>query len=82
LLYSTPSIYLEAIHKEGATYPVNEYDFLPYTEIPNSYVAGYFTSRVALKGHIRYLGRYLQSVRTYFALLQYGELSSYLESNE
>jgi lysosomal alpha-mannosidase len=80
--YSTPSIYLEAINKEGATYPTNEYDFLPYADHDSGYWTGYFTSRTALKGHTKYVGRYLQSVRTYFALLQYYSMSNYIKNNQ
>jgi lysosomal alpha-mannosidase len=79
--YSTPSIYLKAINEEGATYPTNNYDFLPYADHDSAYWTGYFTSRTAIKGHTRYVGRYLQSVRTYLALLQYGGLSSYVAGN-
>ncbi len=59
VLYSTPSIYVKAINEERVTYPINEYDFLPYADCENCYWTGYFTSRTAIKGHTRYVGRYL-----------------------
>lgn len=59
LLYSTPSIYLEEVHKQNITFPLKADDFFPYADVPNGYWTGYFTSRVALKGNVRDTGRYL-----------------------
>jgi hypothetical protein len=43
---------------------------MPYADGPQSYWTGYFTSRVADKGQVRYIGRWLQSIRTYLASLR------------
>lgn len=68
--YSTPHDYIKAIHAYNATYPSNIYDFMPYADNSDSYWTGYFTSRVADKGQVRYTGRWIQSVRTYMGLLR------------
>lgn len=58
-------------------------DFLPITEVPkHGYQAGYFTSRVALKGLVYDTGRYIQLARTYLSLLKFGGMSNSLKRNE
>ena len=81
VLYSTPSIYLAEINKQGAAYPTKYDDFMPYGDGPDGYWTGYFTSRVALKGFVKWAGRYLQSVRTALALADIYNTSSYLSSH-
>lgn len=61
--YSTPSEYLRDIYAYNVTYPMNYYDFFPYSDRPNAYWTGFYTSRVALKGIVRQEGRFLQAVR-------------------
>ena len=59
--YSTPEDYIEelAAASENVEYPLKTDDFFPYADKPNAYWSGYFTSRPALKGYIRELGRYI-----------------------
>ena len=65
--YSTPSDYLKAIRQEQATYPVKTDDFFPYADQPHAVWSGFFTSRVALKGLVKDMSRYLHSVRKHLA---------------
>jgi lysosomal alpha-mannosidase len=62
LKYSTPSIYLDEIHKLNYTWPVKTGDFFPYADNNHSYWSGYFTSRPALKGYVRLMNNLLHSV--------------------
>jgi len=42
------------------TWTLKTDDFFPYGDKPWSYWTGYFTSRVGLKGYVRYLNGQLQ----------------------
>jgi len=53
LLYSTPSIYIDAVNAAGLTWDVKTDDLFPYADDAHSYWTGYFTSRPALKGYVR-----------------------------
>ncbi|KAL2629535.1 hypothetical protein R1flu_014221 [Riccia fluitans] len=63
ILYSTPSIYLDAKHAANETWPLKEDDFFPYADCPHCYWTGYFTSRSALKRYVRKLSGVLQAAR-------------------
>ena len=66
MFYSTPSRYTDAVHKANLTWSVKLDDFFPYATSPWSYWTGYFTSRPALKGYVRYNNALLQvCARTY-----------------
>ena len=75
IFYSTPKNYIQSINKQKTNYPIKSDDFFPYADTSNSYWTGYFASRVALKGIVKAAGRFLQSVRTLFALIQINENS-------
>lgn len=60
VFYSTPSRYLDAVHQANLTWSVKTDDFFPYADCPWCYWTGYFTSRAALKGYVRYLNTHLQ----------------------
>ena len=45
LKYSTPGIYLDAIKAQNLSYPVKYDDMFPYSDNPNDFWTGYFTSR-------------------------------------
>ena len=60
IMYSTPSIYLDALHQAGETWSVKTDDFFPYANNPWSYWTGYFTSRPAFKGYVRTCNNHLQ----------------------
>ena len=62
-MYSTPSIYLDALHAAGETWSVKTDDFFPYADAPWSYWTGYFTSRPALKGYVRTSNNVLQACK-------------------
>ena len=53
-------------------------DFWPYADNAHAYWTGYFVSRVAIKGIVKEAGRFLQSVRTLFALAQINDHSEYV----
>ena len=65
VFYSTPSRYVNAVYKANLTWSVKLDDFFPYGTAPWSYWTGYFTSRPALKGFVRYNNALLQ-VNTFF----------------
>ena len=81
--YSTPSIYLKAVHDSASvdTFPNKTDDFFPYASAENAYWTGYFTSRPAVKGNVRRVGRYLQSVKRFVAFNAWSNSSKYLSSN-
>ncbi|XP_076907338.1 alpha-mannosidase-like isoform X2 [Bidens hawaiensis] len=61
-LYSSPSIYTDAKFVSNMSWPLKTDDYFPYADGGDSYWTGYFTSRPALKGYIRWLsGYYLAS---------------------
>ncbi|KAK2968814.1 hypothetical protein RJ640_028207 [Escallonia rubra] len=62
-LYSTPSIYTDAKHASGESWPIKTGDFFPYADRPNGYWTGYFTSRPALKRYIRMMSGYYVAAR-------------------
>jgi hypothetical protein len=53
LMYSTPSIYFNAINALNIDWPVNYYDMFPYADNENSFWTGYFSSRANDKSYIR-----------------------------
>lgn len=58
--YSTPTTYLDALHKANQTWELKTDDFFPYADCPHCYWTGYFTSRPALKRYVRYNNNLLQ----------------------
>ena len=60
VFYSTPSRYTDAVYKANLTWSVKLDDFFPYATSPWAYWTGYFTSRPALKGYVRYNNALLQ----------------------
>ncbi|NWV30922.1 MA2B1 mannosidase, partial [Grantiella picta] len=59
-LYSTPSCYLRELHRANLTWPLKTDDFFPYSDGPNQYWTGYFSSRPAFKGYERLSSSFLQ----------------------
>ena len=51
--YSTPSQYTDAIAKHNVSWPTKYDDMFPYSDHPNAYWTGYFTSRANHKSYIR-----------------------------
>ncbi|CAK8568069.1 unnamed protein product [Lathyrus sativus] len=62
-LYSTPSIYTDAKHAANEAWPIKTDDFFPYADRVNGYWTGYFTSRPALKGYVRFMSGYYLAAR-------------------
>jgi alpha-mannosidase len=63
VLYSTPSMYVDAVNAANETWPLKTGDFFPYADRPHCYWTGYFTSRSAFKGYVRKLSGFLQAAR-------------------
>lgn len=53
LRYSTPSDYVDAVAKHNVTWPTKYDDMFPYSDNPDAYWTGYFSSRANDKGYIR-----------------------------
>jgi hypothetical protein len=75
IFYSTPSAYIKEINKLNVHYEEKNDDFMPYADTANAYWTGYFTSRPKLKKMVKEAGRFLQTVRTLFALSQFSPTS-------
>jgi lysosomal alpha-mannosidase len=53
LFYSTPSVYVDAVAKYNISWPTKYDDMFPYSDNPDAYWTGYFSSRANDKGYIR-----------------------------
>ncbi|XP_013402708.1 lysosomal alpha-mannosidase [Lingula anatina] len=62
-LYSTPSCYTYAKNLANVTWTTKEDDFFPYAHVDHGFWTGYFTSRAALKGYVRWTNNFLQGVK-------------------
>lgn len=51
--YSTPSIYVDALKAHDVTWPTKYDDMFPYSDGPDAFWTGYFTSRANDKGYTR-----------------------------
>ncbi|KAI1886659.1 hypothetical protein AGOR_G00198080 [Albula goreensis] len=60
VLYSTPSCYLQELHRANLTWSVKTDDFFPYADDAHDFWTGYFTSRPALKRYERISNSLLQ----------------------
>jgi len=70
MIYSTPSIYADAIKTANPTLPTKTDDFMPYADGPHSYWSGYFVSRSTLKGFVRYSSHILHAITSLFSTSQ------------
>ncbi|KAM4611334.1 lysosomal alpha-mannosidase [Polymixia lowei] len=61
VLYSTPSCYLQELHRANLTWALKTDDFFPYADNAHDLWTGYFTSRPALKRYERLSNSYLQT---------------------
>jgi lysosomal alpha-mannosidase len=68
LIFSTPSMYVDAVHAEGLTWVTKYDDMFPYADDENSYWTGFFSSRANSKGFIRQAGQTLLASNKLFAL--------------
>ena len=53
VMYSTPGEYLEALKSQNITWPVKYDDMFPYSDNPQDYWTGYFSSRASAKKQVR-----------------------------
>jgi hypothetical protein len=53
LKYSTPSVYVDALAKHNVEWPTKYDDMMPYSDGPDSYWTGYFSSRANDKEYTR-----------------------------
>lgn len=51
--YSTPSEYIDAINKLDIKWPVKYDDMFPYSDSPDSFWTGFFTTRPNIKRYFR-----------------------------
>ena len=68
LIYSTPSIYVDAIAAEQISWPTKYDDMFPYADNDASFWTGYFSSRANDKKYMRDASHVLQSSNKLFAL--------------
>lgn len=68
LIYSTPSMYVDAIAAQNVEWPTKYDDLFPYADNDVSYWTGYFTSKANNKKYIRDGGHTLNSSNKLFAL--------------
>uniref|UniRef100_A0A4W6E828 Alpha-mannosidase n=1 Tax=Lates calcarifer TaxID=8187 RepID=A0A4W6E828_LATCA len=61
VLYSTPSCYLQELHRANLTWSLKTDDFFPYADDAHDFWTGYFTSRPALKRYERISNSNLQT---------------------
>lgn len=61
--FSHPTDYINTINAMNKTYPFKYDDFFPYSDEESAYWSGYFTSRVALKGLVRKVGKFFQAMK-------------------
>ncbi|XP_034756672.1 lysosomal alpha-mannosidase [Etheostoma cragini] len=61
VLYSTPSCYLQELHRANLTWSLKTDDFFPYADNAHDFWTGYFTSRPALKRYERISNSNLQT---------------------
>ena len=52
-VYSSPSKYIDALSSLNATWPTKYDDMFPYSDNPDAYWTGYFSSRANDKGYTR-----------------------------
>ncbi|CAD8066900.1 unnamed protein product [Paramecium sonneborni] len=67
--FGTPQDYIKDIndYSDEIFYPTKNDDFFPYADKQHCYWTGYFTSKVAFKGFVRYTGRYFQQIKTFIS---------------
>lgn len=51
--YSTPSIYIDALAAKNISWPTKTDDMMPYSDGPNAFWTGYFSSRPDDKSSVR-----------------------------
>jgi hypothetical protein len=67
MFYSTPSIYVRAVHSYNLTWSLKKDDFLPYADGPHAFWTGFFTSRAGFKGYVRKMSALLHSAEVLYS---------------
>ena len=80
--YSTPSKYINAVKKYDIEWPVKTDDGFPYSDQPNSYWTGFYTSRPTDKIYIRDISRQYHSFSQLAALKAIDQRTSASHLNE
>lgn len=60
-MYSTPSQYLDALKKDNLTWPTKYDDGFPYSEGPNQFWSGFYSSRATKKKQTRDIGAHMRA---------------------
>ena len=68
-IMSTPSRFTDALKAENVTWPVREDDLFPYV-IDQQYWTGFFTSRPAIKKHVKDASAFFNAEQNVFARMQ------------
>lgn len=68
LVFSTPSMYIDAVFAEGLTWPTKYDDMFPYADNDQSYWTGFYSSRANSKEYIRRAEHTLMASNKLFAL--------------
>ena len=68
LIYSTPSMYVDAIKTKNISWTTRYDDLFPYADNENSFWTGYFSSRANDKKYMRDASHTLHSSNKLFAL--------------
>ncbi|KAJ3614411.1 hypothetical protein NHX12_017985 [Muraenolepis orangiensis] len=61
VLYSTPSCYLQELHRANLTWSLKTDDFFPYADDAHNFWTGFYSSRPALKRYERVSNGHLQT---------------------
>jgi hypothetical protein len=86
-IYSTPSNYVDAVAKRDIKWPTKYDDMFPYSDSPDSYWTGYFTSRPNHKSYIRsashnfHASNQLYSVKALDQSISPSDLSDMMDAN-
>jgi len=76
LIYSTPSMYVDAVNKENIEWPTKYDDMFPYADSETSWWTGYFSSRANSKGYIRRASSNLHASNKLFSLASIDQMTS------
>jgi len=79
--YSTPGRFISALYPMNLKFEEKADDFFPYADGPNAYWTGYFSSRVSIKGAVRKLGRFTQSMKKLATQALLHGSSAYVKNN-
>lgn len=82
LIYSTPSMYVDALAQEGIQWPTKYDDMFPYADDSDAFWTGYFSSRANDKKYMRDASHTLHSSNKLFSLASIDQTTTDQEINE